>query len=851
MTGTGGTTPTTTPAPGGSWVGLPVERLEDDALLRGEGWFMDDLDPLPHIAEAAVVRSTEAHARIVAVDVSAAQAVPGVIGVLTGADVAALSRPFPSAVGRAVEHWAAAVEVVRYVGEPVAVVVARDRYVAEDAAELVAVEYDPLPVAASPEAALASGAPVLHRALRSNVVSDRRFVYGDAASALAGADLVVRRRFRHPRSSCTPVEGFGVICAWDAASGSVTAWSNFQGPFTLHGVAAAALGLPAAKLRLVSPPDSGGSFGVKAAVFTSVVLMAVASRRFGVAVRWTEDRVEHLLASSMATERLSSVEAGFTAAGDLVALRLDLVDDVGAYVRAPEPATLYRMHGCITGPYRVADVSVRSRVVVTNRCPTGLNRGFGGPQLSFALERTMAVAAARLDLDPAEVVRRNLVPASAMPYRAPAGAMYDSGDYAACFDRALDLAGYERLRREQADRRASAAASGTAAHDGGRVLGVGLACVVEPSASNMGYITLVDPPERRATTLPKDGNAETVTIAMDPGGGVSVAFTSTPQGQGHRTVAAQIVADALGVRPGDVTVHPGADTSARAFTVSSGNYSSRFAVTVASAVHVAALRLAERVKAVAAPMLESAPEDLELVDGVVRVRPGPAGPDRSVSLRRVAGAAHWDPAGLPDGVDGLALTATFSVPGLDAPAPDDTVNSSAAYGFLADVAVVEVDTATGEVRVRDYVTVHDAGRILHPALAEGQVLGGLAHGLGAALLERHVYDDAGNLLTTTFVDYPTPTATELPRPTTAMVESPSPVTPLGAKGLGEGTTMTAPAAVANAVADALGLDALDPDIDLELPLTPARVWALVQAARWRSSATPPVAEERHLPGGPP
>jgi 2-furoyl-CoA dehydrogenase large subunit len=214
----------------------------------------------------------------------------------------------------------------------------------------------------------------------------------------------------------------------------------------------------------------------------------------------------------------------------------------------------------------------------------------------------------------------------------------------------------------------------------------------------------------------------------------------------------------------------------------------------------------------------------------------------------VAGAAHWDPAGLPDGIDGLALTHTFSVPGLGAPAPDDTVNSSAAYGFLADVAVVEVDTATGEVRVRDYVTVHDAGRVLHPALAEGQVLGGLAHGLGAALLERHVYDDAGNLLTTTFVDDPTPTATELPRPITAMIESPSPVTPLGAKGLGEGTTMTAPAAIANAVADALRLDSLAADIDLEPPLTPARVWALAQAARWRSSATPPVAEERHLPG---
>jgi 2-furoyl-CoA dehydrogenase large subunit len=816
--------------------GKPRYRVEDEALLRGEGWFIDDLSPLPHIAEAAVVRSTEAHARIVGIDVSAALAVPGVVGVLTGDDVAALSRPFPSAIGRAVEHWAAAVGVARYVGEPVAVVVATDRYVAEDAAELVAVEYEPRPVAASPEAAMGPGAPVLHEAVGSNVVSDRRFSYGDATAALAGAALVVRRSFRHPRSSCTPVETCGVICWWDAAAGSVTAWSNFQGPFTLHGVAAAALGLPPGKLRLVSAPDSGGSFGVKAGIFTSVVLMALASRRFGVPVRWTEDRVEHLLASS-ATERLSTVEAGFASSGELVGLRLDLVDDVGAYVRAPEPATLYRMHGCITGPYRVSDVEVRSRVVVTNRCPTGLNRGFGGPQLSFALERTMAIAAARLGLDPAEVLRRNLVPASAMPYRSPAGGVYDSGDYPACFERALALAGYDALRRQQAHRR-----------DGpSSVLGVGLACVVEPSASNMGYIALVDPAERRVATLPKDGNAETVAISMDPGGGVTVAFTSTPQGQGHRTVVAGIVAGVLGVRPEDVTVHPGADTGARPFTVSSGNYSSRFAVTVAGAVHVAGEQLAQRVRAIAADMLECAASDVELVDGSARVV---GTPDRSVSLRRVAGAAHWDPSGLPEEVDGLSLTATFSVPGLAAPAADDTVNSSAAYGFLADVAVVEVDTETGEVTVRDYITVHDAGRVLHPELAEGQVLGGLAHGLGAALLERHVYDEAGNLLTSTFVDYPVPTATELPSPVTEMVESPSPVTPLGAKGLGEGTTMTAPAAIANAVADALGLDLLPDDIDVELPLTPARVWALARAANLRSSATHPVAQERRSPGRP-
>ena len=396
-------------------------RVEDDALLRGQGWFIDDIDPVPNSGCAAVVRSPFAHARIGAIDASAALALPGVVGVVTGADVAAHSRPFASAVGRGMVHYAAAVDVARYVGEPVCVVVARDRYLAEDAAERVLVDYEPLPVAASVEAALAEGAPLLHPAVGSNVVSDRAFRYGDPDTAFAQAALVVRERFRHPRSAATPVECYGVIAHWQA--GGVTAWANFQGPFTLHGVAAAALGIPGAKLRLLTPSESGGSFGTKAAVLHAVVLMAIASRCLGVPVRWTEDRNEHLLAASMATERTSEVEAAFSADGRLLGLRLDLIDEVGAYVRAPEPATLYRMHGCLTGAYDVQDLAVRSRVVVSNRAPSGLNRGFGGPQLYSALEGTMHIAARRLGIDPAELARRNLVLAGQMPYRAAAGAV--------------------------------------------------------------------------------------------------------------------------------------------------------------------------------------------------------------------------------------------------------------------------------------------------------------------------------------------------------------------------------------------------------------------------------------------
>ena len=318
------------------------------------------------------------------------------MGVLTGADVERLSRPFPAGIESGTPQWAAAGDTARYVGEPIAVVVARDRYLAEDAAELVEVDYDPLDPVLDPMAATA--------------VHDRSFSYGEVDGGMAEADLVVRQTFHVPRFTCTPVECFVVVADWDEAAGRLTAWANFQGPFTLHGVAAAALGLKGDRLRLLTPPDSGGSFGIKAAVFSYVVLIGLAARHFGVPVTWTEDRLEHLAASAAATGRTTEVEAGFASDGRLLALRYDAVEDVGAYVRAPEPATLYRMHGSLTGAYRVANVAVRNRVVLTNTIPSGLNRGFGGPQLYFGLERTMAIAARRLGLDPAELARRNLIP---------------------------------------------------------------------------------------------------------------------------------------------------------------------------------------------------------------------------------------------------------------------------------------------------------------------------------------------------------------------------------------------------------------------------------------------------------
>ena len=786
---------------GGGWVGATPLRVEDEALLRGRGRFIDDLSPVPGAMHLALVRSPFAHARIRGIHTAAALASPGTLAVLTGADLAAVGRPLGAVIRGATDHHVVAVDVARYAGEPVAVVVAQDRYLAEDAAELVEVDYEPLHAVVDPRAAAEAG----------HVVSDRSFRYGDPEAAFAAAHAVVRGRFPFGRWIATPVECFGVVADWDHAADSLVVWANFQGPFTLHTVAAGALGLPAARLRLHTPPDSGGSFGVKAGVFGYVVLAGLVSKLCGVPVRWIEDRVEHLAAAGSATHRVTDVEAGFAADGELLALRYDVIEDVGAYLRAPEPATLYRMHGSLTGAYAVRNVAVRNRVVHTNRSPTGLNRGFGGPQLYLALERIMARGATRLGLDPAALARRNLVGPEAFPYRTPTGGLYDSGDYAACLEDALEAADYEGQRRRQA-----------AGHDGRR-LGIGIACVVEPSISNMGYISLAETAEERSRGWPKSGNAEGATLAMNPLGGVTVRLSTVPQGQGHRTVAAQVAADALGLSPADVEVQSEMDTHTNAWTVSSGNYSSRFAGIGAAAVAEAAERLAGKLRRIAGDVLECAPADVELRDGQARVV---GQPDRGVSLRRLAGAAHWNPESLPEGLEpGLAVTAFVSAPNLDPPNEADEVASSAAHGFVVDVAVVEVHVASGEVRILDYVTVHDAGTLLHPRLVDGQILGSFAHGLGPALLEQTVHDEEGNLLTGSFMDYLCATSTEVPGLRILHRCTPSPFTPLGAKGLGEGNTMSAPAALANAVCDALGLD------DLDLPLTAPRIWeALSDAA---------------------
>jgi 2-furoyl-CoA dehydrogenase large subunit len=794
------------------WTGRSLERREDAALLTGTGRFADDLGVRPGTMHAAFVRSPYAHARIQSIDASAALALPGVRTVLTGTDVKRGAAPFVVGVKAPMEHWCLAVDKVRYAGEPVAIVVAEDRYLAEDALDLVRVEYEALPAAAEIDAAVAADAPVLHEAVGSNIVSDRRFVYGDPDAVFAAAPHRVRLTVRYPRNSCTPIECFVVVAEHLPGEEGYDVLANFMGPFSLHAVMALALKVPAARLRLRVPRDSGGSFGVKQAVFPYVVALCLAARKAGAPVKWVEDRLEHLVAATSATGRLSTIEAAVERDGRITALSYDQLDDCGGYLRAPEPATFYRMHGCLTGAYDIRHLRVRNRVVLTNKVPAGLVRGFGGPQVYFALERLVQRIAVELNLDPLEVYRRNFIARDAFPYRAPAGALIDSGDYQRAVDLAAEQGGLAELLARCTQARAE-----------GRLYGIGYAAIVEPSISNMGYITTVLPAEARAKAGPKNGAIASATVNIDLLGAVTVIVASTPQGQGHCTVLAQVVADVFGLTPDQVTVNVELDTQKDAWSVAAGNYSSRFAGAVAGTAHLAAMRLREKLARIAAAQLGC--EAAQVVFAGGKVYSGrEAG--RTIPFARAAGAAHWAPALLPEGMEpGLRETVFWTPEQLAAPDEQDRINTSAAYGFAFDVCALVIDRDTGKVRIDRYVTTHDAGKLLNPALADGQIRGGFAQGLGAALMEQMAYSVDGAFLSGTFADYLVPTAMEVPEPVIVHLETPSPFTPLGAKGVGEGNNMSTPVCIANAIADALGPD-IDPEA-ITLPLTPAKILTLL------------------------
>ena len=802
----------------GSHVGQSVPRVEDDALLSGRGRYGDDLGVPSGTLHAAVLRSPHAHAELLLLDASAALALPGVRAVLTGEDVRRWSQPFVVGVKQPMEHWALAVDRVRYAGEPVAVVIAESRYLAEDALDAIRVNYRALPAVVDIERAIGDDAPVLHEEVGSNVVSDRSFAYGNAPAAFAQAAHRVSLTVHYPRNSCTPIECGVVLAEYLPGDEGYEVLSNFMGPFSLHAVMALALQVPGNKLRHRIPRDSGGSFGVKQAVFPYVVLMCLASRKAGAPVKWVEDRLEHLTAATSATARLTTIEAAVNADGRVQALRFDQMDEVGGYLRAPEPATFYRMHGALTGAYDIANLQVRNRVVLTNKTPTGLVRGFGGPQVYFALERLMDRIATELAIDPFELRRRNFVRADQFPYHAAAGAVLDSGDYR----QTLELAQQHADMPELYARRDAARAAG-------KLYGIGCAAIVEPSVSNMGYISTVLSVEQRAKAGPKNGAIASATVAIDLLGGVNVNIASAPAGQGHMTVCAQVVADVLGLQPGQIVVNVEFDTAKDAWSVAAGNYSSRFAGAVAGTVHLAACKLRDKLARIAAASLGCPSDQVRFEAGKVF---NPLQPERAQAFARLAASPHWAPGLLPEGIEpGLRETAFWTAPTLAAPDAQDRVNTSAAYGFVFDICGLEVDSETGRVRVDRYITAHDAGRILHPGMADGQIRGAFAQGLGAALFEEFRYAADGGFQSGTLADYLMPTACEVPDPQIVHMETPSPFTPLGAKGLGEGNNMSTPVCIANAFADALKpLQARIGDVsDIRLPLTPSKVLALIAA----------------------
>ncbi|MGQ7932307.1 xanthine dehydrogenase family protein molybdopterin-binding subunit [Paraburkholderia sp. D1E] len=792
-----------------TYLGRPMERLEDPAILTGRGRYGDDLGTRPGTLHAAILRSPHAHAELVAVNTDAASKLPGVRAILTREDLRAWSRPFVVGVKSPMEQWALAMDRVRYVGEPVAVVLAESRAIAEDGLDLLKVDYSTLDPVTTIEQAASEESTVLHEKVGTNVISDRRFRYGDPEAAFGKAPHRVKLVAHYPRNTCAPIECGVVIAEYLAGDEGYDVTSNFMGPFSLHAVMAMALNVPANRLRHKAPRDSGGSFGVKQAVFPYVVLMCLASRKAGAPVKWVEDRLEHLSAATSATARLSTLEAAVESDGRITALSYDQLEDCGGYLRAPEPATFYRMHGCLTGAYAIDNLLVRNRVVLTNKTPTGLVRGFGGPQVYFALERLIQRIALELKLDVLDVYRRNFVAADAFPYRAAAGALLDSGNYQEALRRALAEGGYDELRARR-----------EAAGKDGRLYGIGFAAIVEPSVSNMGYITTVMPADARRKAGPKSGAIASATVSVDLLGGVVVTIASTPAGQGHMTVCAQVVADVLGVSPQDIVVNIEFDTHKDAWSVAAGNYSSRFAGAVAGTVHLAAMRVRDKVARIMSKQLGCAPEDVRFEGGRIYAR---GAEDRAQPFGRVAAnAPHWAPALLPEGEEpGLRETVFWNPPNMAAPDENDRINTSAAYGFAFDMCGVEVDRATGRVRIDRYVTAHDAGTLLNPALADGQIRGAFAQGLGAALMEEFRYGADGSFQSGTLADYLMPTTCEVPDPVIVHLETPSPFTPLGAKGLGEGNNMSTPPCIANAVADALGVD------DIRLPLTPSKVMALI------------------------
>jgi len=780
---------------------------EDVRLVAGRGRFIDDL-ARPRMLHAAMLRSPHAHARIAAVDARAALALPGVFAVLTGPEAASLSGPLRPLIptSPAVPDFCLAVDRARYVGEPVAAVAAVDRATAEDALERIRVDYEPLPAVVDPEAAIGPDSPLLYPELGTNVVWHDTLTYGDVDGAMARADGVLRERFTIQRYASTPLETFGGIAEYDPGTDVFEFWTNDQRPGLTIASLAGALGVPQSRIRLACP-DIGGGFGNKRRP-AYLVICALLARKAGRPVKWIEDRIENLTALMHACNGVMDVELAYRADGTVLALGVRDIADEGKNLLTPTQHNLIKL-GNIANGYRIPAIRYEAWSVLTNKCPSGANRGIGKPFMCFAVERAMALLARRLDLDPAELRLRNLVTAEQMPYTTPPGAQYDSGDYPATLRRALERFDYAGWRAQQARGR----------EDGSRLLGIGIATSVEPAGTNLASYEIIT--GRRGAS----GSAEAAMVRVEPDGTVRASIGDPSSGQGYETVIAQIVADELGLSPDAVHVDRGFDSTTTPWLYLSGNYSNKFSVTDVGAVVGAAARVRDKLLRIAAHRLEIDAADLELRDGAAVVK---GAPDRRLALAELARTAYADVLGLPPGEEpGLEARHAHQNPLAQPIDADRRVRSQLVFSNAAHCCLVEVDRRTGFVKILKYVVVHDCGREMNPLIVEGMVHGSTVHGIGAALLEEFRYDEAGQLLTSTFMDYLKPTSSDVPDVEVDHLEHPSPFTPLGAKGVGEGGAIPGPAAVANAVEDALAPFGA---VIRSLPITPERVWRLMRTA---------------------
>jgi carbon-monoxide dehydrogenase large subunit len=778
-----------------SLIGASIKRREDRRLLTGRGRFVADLTR-PGMLHAAFLRSPHAHARILGIDSTAARAHEGVGGVFTVEDLRADARPI-RALSRmrgyvVTEMPPLASGKVRYAGEAVAAVVAESRYAAEDALDRIVVDYAPLAAVTDPRAATTDGSPLVHEEAASNVILSRAFSQGDVAAALAGAAIRVADRFRFHRHAAVAIENRACLAEWDAGADSLTLWTATQVPGMLREALADLLAVPAHRVRVIAP-DVGGGFGMKSALYPEEVVLSVLARRLGRAVKWIGDRREDLLASTQAWDEDVEAELGLGADGRIAALRAKVWADVGAYSIYPWTASIEAIQvvSFLPGPYRVPHYHGEAWGVATSKAPMGPYRGVGRPVSTFVMEALVDRAARRLGRDPADLRRINLIRRDELPYRSPSGLVWDSGGFLESLDRACEAVDYARIRAAQ--RREPGARRRT---------GIGIASYVE--LTGVGSAIPASPGADIAT------GTEGATVRVDPSGTVTAAFGLACHGQGHETTLAQIVAEELGVEVDAVrVVHGDTETG----PIGSGTYASRSAVIGGGAAILASRAVRDKALLIAAHRLEADARDLELSRGVAWVR---GAPDRRIPMSEIARTAYLGARRLPKGME----------PGLEATRFYDPYIGTAANA--THIAQVEVDLDLCSVRLARYAIVEDSGRIINPMIVEGQAIGGVAQGLGAALLEEIVYGDDGQPLTGSLMDYVIPTAVEMPPVEVTHLEAPSPSTLGGFKGVGEGGTIGAPAAIASAVADALA--PLGVQIT-ELPITPERLFRLLDRRR--------------------